>query len=56
MKRYLVFAFDFYYPIGGWDDFKKDFDTTTEALDYISANLKEYDDQQIVDTKTKEII
>ena len=32
MKRYLVFAFDDYYPCGGWEDFIKDFDNDYAAL------------------------
>lgn len=32
MKRYLLFAGDNYYPLGGWDDFEGDFDTADEAL------------------------
>jgi hypothetical protein len=31
LKRYLVFAFDEYYPDGGWNDFRGDFDTLDEA-------------------------
>jgi hypothetical protein len=31
MKRFLVFAFDTYYPGGGWTDFEASFDTLEEA-------------------------
>lgn len=31
MKRYLVFAFDSYYPAGGWDDFRGMFDEEAGA-------------------------
>lgn len=31
LKRYLMFAGDTYYPIGGWGDFKSDHDTSDEA-------------------------
>jgi hypothetical protein len=32
MKRYLLFAGSAYYPLGGWDDFKGDFDDAKEAM------------------------
>jgi hypothetical protein len=31
VKRYLLFYGDNYYPSGGWDDFKGDFDSVDEA-------------------------
>lgn len=31
MKRFLLFAGEDYYPIGGWNDFLGDFDTVAEA-------------------------
>ena len=31
MKRYLVFAGEYYYPGEGWKDFVGDFDTAEEA-------------------------
>lgn len=34
MKRYWRFDFDLYYPGGGMNDFTKDFDTLTEAVDF----------------------
>lgn len=39
MKRYLVFAGDYYYPNGGWDDLKAEFDTYAE----VAANLCKFD-------------
>lgn len=33
-KRYWLFIFDFYYPIGGMEDFKSSFDTIDQAQDY----------------------
>ena len=33
IKRYAVFAGHYYYPSGGWDDFKDSFDTQDEADD-----------------------
>lgn len=32
MKRYLLFAGEDYYPVGGWDDFIGSFDSLGEAL------------------------
>jgi len=57
MKRYLVFAFDEYYPSGGWDDFLKDFDTFGEAKKYIMEEHKKSkrDYYQIVDTQTRRV-
>lgn len=31
MKRYLVFAGEYYYPTGGWDDFVGDYDDLEDA-------------------------
>ena len=31
MKQYLLFTFEQYYPSGGWEDFKEDFDDLNEA-------------------------
>lgn len=31
MKRFLVFAYDTYYPRGGWTDFRSAHDTLEEA-------------------------
>jgi hypothetical protein len=43
MKRYLVFAYQDYYPEGGWDDLNGSFDTFEEAnthLDHLLDGLK----------------
>jgi hypothetical protein len=32
MKRYILFSGDYYYPSGGWNDAKGDFDTIEEAI------------------------
>lgn len=37
MKRYLVFAGAAYYPWGGWQDFKGDFDTVEAATEFAKA-------------------
>ena len=56
MKRFFVFAGYTYYPAGGWDDFKGDFDTLEEAQSHLqSENVKETDWQQIVDSSTGEV-
>jgi len=34
-KRYLVFAFDCYYPSGGMCDMRDSFDTIPEAINLI---------------------
>jgi len=38
MKRFLLFAGDFYYPNGGWDDFKGDFDSVENAKDWLEGD------------------
>lgn len=37
MKDYLVFLGEIYYPSGGWEDFRVDFDSLEEALNYIKS-------------------
>lgn len=49
LKRFLVFAYDSYYPNGGWNDFKGSFDTLNEAQ---SFDVSQYDYTHIVDTQT----
>lgn len=51
MKRYLLFAGNYFYPLGGWNDFVGDYDTIEEALQYA---VKEW--WHIVDSHTKSII
>ena len=50
MKRYLLFAGYDYYPSGGMGDFKNDFDTIDEAMQYAKANKDDwqhiYDQQE----------
>lgn len=33
MKRFLLFASDYYYPGGGWNDFQGSFESLDEAMD-----------------------
>lgn len=56
MKRWLLFAGDNYYPIGGWDDFQADFDTKEEAFDKAAESViaRACDWAHIVDSQTKE--
>lgn len=32
IKRYVIFAYDDFYPCGGFEDFKSSFDTIEEAM------------------------
>jgi hypothetical protein len=54
MKRFLVFAYDGYYPTGGWGDFVKDFNTEEEALE--EAKKTKNDIIEIVDTEIGKVI
>jgi len=57
MKRFLLFSYDYYYPSGGWDDFREDFDSHDDAMEYIKDNDNKfgYDVYEVVDTITKEV-
>lgn len=50
MKRYLLFAGDVYYPVGGWDDFRGAYDTIEEAQSASLAYRDTYEWFHIVDT------
>jgi hypothetical protein len=54
MKRFLVFAWDHYYPSGGWNDFKIDIDNLDDAKLYARDQIREMGRQfaQVVDTET----
>ena len=39
MKKYLLFAFDHYYPAGGLDDLKE----TSDSLETLMSNTSVYD-------------
>ena len=41
MKRYMTFSGYRYYPGGGMDDFKGDFDTLDEAITFIKGLANE---------------
>jgi len=52
MKRFLVFAYEQYYPRGGWGDFVGDFDTLEEVY---AADLGKYTEwAHVVDLTTGE--
>lgn len=55
MERYALFAGSFYYPSGGWNDFKGTYHTVQEAVDYIEAYAnsdEEYDWYHVIDLAT----
>lgn len=57
MKRFLVFRGYDYYPAGGWNDFKGAFDSIEEAHDAANLDIRDFEWNHIVDTKTmKEIV
>lgn len=57
MKRYLVFSDENYYPGGGWNDFKSDYDSKEEAIESAKAWGRKHDYwAHVVDTWTMEII
>ena len=54
MKKYIVFGYDNYYPVGGLNDIAGSFDTLEEAK--ICAMKNTSDIKEIVDRDTWEII
>jgi hypothetical protein len=50
--RFLLFAGIFYYPNGGWDDFKGSYDTPAEAAKAVLTMKNDW--WHAVDTKTGE--
>lgn len=54
MKKYLAFGGDCYYPSGGWDDFRGDFDLVTDAFEAAKKNNKKYGWWHVIDRDTKE--
>jgi hypothetical protein len=55
MKRYTVFAGSFYYPAGGWHDFKGSYDTIDEARSSVVKALA-VEWVQVVDLTTGEMV
>lgn len=59
MKKYLLFAGDSFYPSGGVDDFRGDFDTKRLALEFLTKALNTDEAIgwfQIVDYKTLKVL
>lgn len=55
LKRYLTFAYDMYYPAGGWADFRGSFDLLEEASEHLKS-FPYYDHHCIVDSEIGEEI
>jgi aminoglycoside phosphotransferase (APT) family kinase protein len=60
MKRYILFAGEYYYPGGGWTDFVGSFATVEEAVaDYKAretADPYRWDWYQVLDMETWTIV
>lgn len=54
MKRFLVFAGDNYYPLGGFDDLQGDYETLEAAQFAAEALNREW--AQVADTQTGEYL
>jgi hypothetical protein len=52
MKRFLIFAYDMYYPVGGRNDEQASFDTLEEAL--LEAEKLHHDSYDILDLENRE--
>jgi hypothetical protein len=56
MKRFLVFAYEIYYPQGGMEDFKGDCDTLLEAHELLKQRESHEERFHIYDTVTRKIV
>lgn len=57
MKRFSIFAGDYYYPSGGMDDFIDSFDELEVAEDFIKYyTIRKYDWYQIFDNNKDYIV
>lgn len=54
MKRYVLFAFDTYYPRGGWGDMRGTFEVLDDALAASRGLTQEH--WHIVDMQTRRIV
>lgn len=54
MGRFLAFAFDNYYPGGGWHDFAGAFETVEAAKS--AAEAQNSDNCQVVDLQTQAVV
>jgi hypothetical protein len=52
LKRYALFAYDTYYPGGGWSDFVRSFDTVDEAAQHGRQLRDDY--KVVIDLRTGE--
>jgi len=50
MKKYILFSFDNYYPMGGLGDIQESYNTLGEAIK--AAKKNHYDYSEIVDRDT----
>jgi hypothetical protein len=55
MKRYWLFCGNHYYPLGGLQDFKGDFDSVEAAYVHFAMLEEKPDWAQILDTETRQI-
>lgn len=53
MKKYLAFSGECYYPGGGWEDFKGDFDNITEAFTVARKDHEKYGWWHVIDRDTQ---
>lgn len=53
MKKFLLFAGETYYPLGGWEDLRGDFDSIEDARDKLSGHDDWY---QIVDRHSGKVM
>ncbi len=58
MKRYLVFFYAFYYPLGGWNDFIGSVDTIEEARALVKKEQHDPSGSefQVVDLQTMKVV
>lgn len=58
MKRYLVFIMNTYYPSGGMDDFKQDFDSLDEAIVFVQSKLESgsYQEAHVYDIHDRRVV
>jgi hypothetical protein len=54
--RYALFAYDDYYPRGGWTDFRGSFPVLPSALAAADMPDNRYDCQEIVDLFSQKVV
>lgn len=54
MKRYLIFAYDSYYPGGGWNDYVGSEDTLVAVGKALARNTQDW--WHVVDSTTGKIV